>query len=83
MSRIIQTLNAVAPASASSAMFSGITPDALWPMSMTVLRAAFSRCARSRLALLVGGSTLGMSNTVVTPPAAAARVPLSMSSLCV
>ena len=76
MSFIIHTLNAVAPASASSAMFSGMTPDALWPKSMTDFDWAFSRCARRRSAVVVGGSTLGMSNTVVTPPFAAATVPL-------
>jgi hypothetical protein len=30
----------------------------------------------------VGGIVFGMSNTVVTPPNAAAAVPLAQSSLC-
>ena len=41
------------------------------------------RClAASASAVPVGGIVFGMSNTVVTPPNAAAAVPVAKSSLC-
>jgi hypothetical protein len=41
------------------------------------------RClSASTNAVPVGGMVLGMSNTVVTPPNAAAAVPVCQSSLC-
>jgi hypothetical protein len=83
MSAIMNTLKAVAPASANPRICSGIVPAALWPKSMIDFRAAFSMWALKRSTVLVGGWTLGMSRIVVTPPAAAARVPVVKSSLCV
>ena len=39
--------------------------------------------ASSRSGEFGGGSTLGIANEVVTPPAAQAEVAVTMSSLCV
>ena len=52
------------------------------PKSTRALRAA-SCFSNSAARVPVGGFTLGISNTVVTPPIAAAAVPVSQSSLCV
>jgi hypothetical protein len=77
----MNTLKVVAPAAARPGISSGIVPATLWPKSIRDLAAAFARCASNRSTVLGGGSTLGMSSTVVTPPAAAAREPVSQSSL--
>ena len=51
-------------------------------IDMQAFLAAIACLAASISAVPVGGMVFGMSNTVVTPPNAAAAVPLAQSSLC-
>ena len=83
MSTTMNTLNAAMPISAMAGMFSGTVPAGLMFQSMIAFCWYSSIIAARRSAELGGGSTLGIANDVVTPPAAHADVAVTMSSLCV
>jgi hypothetical protein len=79
----MNTLNAAIPRSAIAGISSGTVPAAFTFQSMTAF-SPYSASIASRLASVFGGGwTLGIANDVVTPPAALARVALTMSSLWV
>ena len=77
-----------APASASSAISVSASPasprviEARKPTGMRASRRAASRSERSTVASSTTGSVFGIATTATKPPAAAARVPESRSSLC-
>jgi len=76
-------LKPIAPAAASSLTWSSVVEErssAQRPKSTIALRAIASRLAAKIAASATPGSVLGISITVVTPPAAAAAVRLPKSS---
>ena len=81
-------MNPSAPAPASSAISVSASPssprviEAMKPTGMRASRRAASRSERRIGAESTTGSVLGIATTATYPPAAAARVPESRSSLC-
>jgi hypothetical protein len=77
-----------APRSRSSAISVSCSPfiptvmDGMKPTGMRASRAAASLSARRIGAESTTGSVFGIATTAQKPPAAAARVPVSRSSLC-
>ena len=82
------SVKAIAPSSRSSAISVSSSPrrplviEAVKATGTRASRTAASRRARSMGALSTTGSVLGIATTAQKPPAAAARVPVSRSSLC-
>jgi hypothetical protein len=77
----MNTLNAAMPRVAIDGIWSRTVPAALIFQS-TIARPRYSSIiASSRSRVFGGGSTFGIANEVVTPPAAQALVALTMSSL--
>ena len=82
------SVKAMAPSSRSSAISVSSSPrrplviEAVKATGTRASRAAASRRARRMGALSTTGSVLGIATTAQKPPAAAARVPVSRSSLC-
>ncbi len=78
----------IAPASRSSAISVSASPrrprviEAMKPTGIRASRRAASRSERRTVASSTVGSVFGIATTATKPPAAAARVPESRSSLC-
>ena len=70
------------PSSRSSSRCTVSSPSSAWMPKSTKLRSAAFSFIASASRVPVGGWVFGMSNTVVTPPQAAAAEPVAQVSLC-